>query len=371
MVAFGRHPSFRLILIAVALLGQQRIGRADIFGGVEIGAKGIRVITVDLPDARADAKVAVVDNKNTTLVANLADTKQFAARSVDETTTIVSKAVQRLRDELKIPDKRVFIVGSSGLFVPLGGDDKSIEVNKTKLAEAVFAATKLKMDFVTIEREAELTVMSVIPRSGQKTSVLVDIGSGNTKGGLVDDGGVVTFGIPFGTITLFDLAKKRSGTESFAAAVIDLRIRSVEPKLAESLAGKKELVTRTRVYLAGGAAWALTTYTKPADRGDFVAIAPSDLTAFSKLLANNPEALPEPRIPESANEFAKKAALKDIEGVRKAFTREQLVAGSEILKAVSDAFSFDAPGRQIFFARNAYIGWLQGYTVEKAIASSR
>ena len=48
----------------------------------------------------------------------------------------------------------------------------------------------------------------------------------------------------------------------------------------------------------------------------------------------------------------------------------QLIAGVEILKALSTAFHFDGQDRQLLFARNAYIGWILGYTLEKGTASS-
>ena len=101
-------------------------------------------------------------------------------------------------------------------------------------------------------------------------AVLLDIGSGNTKGGAEQPGGgLMTFGIPLGTVTFSDMVKKVAGPDGFAGVAAVLRKHVVTPQLLESLEGKQELLRRKRVYLAGGTIWAVVTFTRPADRGDF------------------------------------------------------------------------------------------------------
>jgi hypothetical protein len=97
---------------------------------------------------------------------------------------------------------------------------------------------------------------------------------------------------------------------------------------------------------------------KPADRSDFVALTPRDFDAFYKFLLENPKKLPDTDLNLIDNATTKMQATKDMERVRQTFSRDQLIAGVEILKALSETFELDNQEKQIVFARNAYIGWI-------------
>ena len=154
-----------------------------------------------------------------------------------------------------------------------------------------------------------------------------------------------------------------------AATAASLRKEILVPKLRDSLQGKAELVKRNRVYLAGGSVWALATFMKPADRANLVPFVPGDIVAFHKFLLESPKELPNTDLASIGDAETKKAAAKDMDQVRKTFSRDQMIAGVEVLKALAEAFQLDGPNKQIVFARNAYIGWILGYTIEKGMAT--
>jgi len=76
------------------------------------------------------------------------------------------------------------------------------------------------MTFISDEREAELFHRR--HRAAQKldTALLLDIGSGNTKGGYRNgDKGYVTVAVPYGSVTIHtEAVKKRAGKGDFAEA---------------------------------------------------------------------------------------------------------------------------------------------------------
>jgi exopolyphosphatase/pppGpp-phosphohydrolase len=360
---------FRLFLCLALLSGTPALVRAEVHGGIEIGAKGIRAIAVDVAKDGA-AKILLIENKNTTLVADLAAKKQFSAAALAETEEIVKQFARKIQVDYKVPNERIYIVGSSGLFAALDGDENLVKVNRELLVQHIHNATGIKMDFVSAGREAELTITSVVPANHRYEAVLLDIGSGNTKGGADDKkSGLTTFAIPFGTVTFADQVKKAVEKDSFAETASSLRKRIVSLKLKEVLAGKPDLATRNRVYLSGGSVWALTTLMKPAERGPFVSLSPEDIESFYQFLLKHPKDLPNPDLSRIDNEETRKSAAKDLDQVRATFSRDQLIAGVEILKALSDAFQLDGKEKQIVFARNAYIGWILGYTIEKGMGS--
>jgi exopolyphosphatase/pppGpp-phosphohydrolase len=356
------------MLISIGCTLWASLASAEPQGGIEIGAKGIKTIVVDVVEG--NLKILSVDTKNTTLVADLAAKKQFVAKSLDETAEAVAKSVKKIHEEFKVAEKRIYVVGSSGLFAPLNGDEKLIKANKELLVDAIRKSSTLMMDFISFTREAELTVASIVPTGLRDESVLLDIGSGNTKGGAEQKGsGFVSFGIPYGTISFFDRVNKEANKDDFFKTAVRLRNELVLPKLQESLKDKPELAKRKRVYLSGGTIWSLTTFEKPADRGSMVPLTLSDFASFSKFLRENTNELPNADLSRVADSEVKKLAIEDMNQVRKTFTPVQLIAGMEILNSLVEGFQLSAPNKQLFFARNAYIGWILGYLIEKDVVS--
>ncbi len=304
--------------------------------------------------------------QNTTLVGGLAASGRFNPEALKQTVAAVSKFADRMRKEHKVPDSRLYVVGSSGLFSALTGKADLIRMNREALVGAVRSACGLPMDFLDIGREAALTVVSVIPSTEAAGAVLLDIGSGDTKGGALDgDKGIITFGIPFGTVTFTDLVKARAGKGDFAATAAALRAEVLRPALEKQLQRKKSLAARGRVYLSGGTVWALATLLRPEERGAHVPLSAADIDAFHKLLLASPGAVPVPDLSKIADPEVRKQARREVEQVRRTFTREHLLGGTEILKALAAAFHFGDEGRQVAFARNGYLGWILGYVKEK------
>jgi hypothetical protein len=221
------------------------------------------------------------------------------------------------------------------------------------------------MTFIDVRREAELSIEGVVPRKHTAAAVLIDVGSGNTKGGFRDgDKGAVTFGVPYGSVTFADAAGKRAGKGSFADKAAALRGEVLGPALRKAIEEKPALGKRERVYLGGGAVWALATFVRPGGREPYLALTPDDIAAYHKLLLASPGEFPKADLSGVADEKARAAAAKEVERVKKTFTPEQLLAGAEILKGLSEEFGFK--DKKVFFARNAYLGWILAYVTEKA-----
>ncbi len=260
--------------------------RAEVHGGIEIGAKGVK-ITVVRATSGGDGlqmKVELATTANTTLVADLARTGAFAPEALEQTVAAVGKAYGRIRDEFKVAPERIYIVGSSGLFSAIREKPDLIDANKKRLADAVRQATDKAMDFLSDEREAELSIDGIIPRSAAATGLVLDIGSGNTKGGFKESktGKYVSFSVPLGTVTFTDLVKKKAaeGRGTFGKVAAEQREGMLRPTLAWQMVGKPALLERPRVYLSGGSVWAITTLAHPGDRRPFVALTRADVGRY-------------------------------------------------------------------------------------------
>jgi exopolyphosphatase/pppGpp-phosphohydrolase len=363
----------RLLALALFVLGWAIAGaaRADVHGGIEIGGKGVKATVVDVTGGAEgyDVRIVMAGNQNTTLTAGLGASGRFDADALKNTAAAVARFAEQMQRENKVPAERIYVVGSSGLFSALGNKADAIKANEEALAGAIRDACGLKIRYIDVAREVELSVAGVVPTRYAGTALLFDVGSGNTKGGYRDDDKkLVSAGIPYGSVTFADLAKKRAGRGAYAETADKLRDEVLAPALKEAIDGKPGLLQRPRVYLSGGAVWAMATLIRPGDRNSYVVLTAGDIDAYHKLLVQAEGKFPTPDLSSIEDAAVRQAAQKEIDQVKTVFKPEQLLAGAEILKAAASELDF-GKDRKLYFARHARVGWILAYVAEKAGAA--
>jgi hypothetical protein len=361
-------PARALLGLAVLLVLAAAPARAEVHGGIEIGAKGVKATTIDVTPGADGPEVKVLKSgiRNTTLVSGLAAAGRFDPAALKDTADAVAAFAEQMRTEGKVPPERIHVVASSGLFAPLARKEQALKENQDALATAVKEACGLAMDFLDVNREIELSIAGIVPDKQEGTALLLDVGSGNTKGGYREPGkGCVTVSIPFGSVSFADLVKKQAGPGSFADAADRLREEKLVPALRKSAEGKPGLLDRERVYLSGGAVWALATLVRPGDRSGYVPLTVDDIAAYRKLVSRDLDAFPQVDLSSIADPATREAARQEIARVKDVFTPRQLLAGAEILEALAAELHF-GKGTKVCFARNAPTGWLLAYVRDKA-----
>ena len=217
-------------------------------GGIEIGSKGVKMTVIELGEKPGDAsKVVDTGIIDTTIASGAAKTGKFSPEAIQETAAAAGVFAKKLRGDMGLKPDQIVVVGSSGL--------PSAE-NRKDLVDAVKAATGLPaMDFITTEREIDLTIAGTVPRAEWESSALVDVGSGNTKGGLfTSDGGEEHLSLPVGSVTLVDRVAKQAPGKPFEEALGPLRTTMLDAPLAAQVKANPELAKRPTVFLVGGAA---------------------------------------------------------------------------------------------------------------------
>lgn len=349
----------------------------DLYGGIEVGSKGIKATAIRAKetDEGHSLKLIYAEVINTTLM-QLKDNK-FAPDAIRDTALAVTKLLAKMRDELKVPDAHIGIVGSSGLKAE----------NPQDLVKAVRDRTGKQMSFLDVESEVQLSVVGTIPqryrsrdgvwKDNRGISVLMDIGSGNTKGGYqllrqlptgTPDYDYVTVGIPKGTVSFTNEINQAVGDTGdqtdFVKKAKELAPASIRASLRKEMERKPGLVNRQRVYLSGGIVWAMATLLHPDDRRALVPITSEDVDLFYRNVTSDPDTLQKflnPNLTKRiTNAQVRAEAEKEIETVRNTFSPRNLIAGAEILKAVSSEFQLRQ--KRIRFARYSYLAWILSYT---------
>jgi hypothetical protein len=350
----SRLIAWVLTVATALLLGAS--ARAEVHGGIEIGAKGIKATVLEIiTDPKGyEVSIKLADTTNTTLVAGLARTGSFDPKAVVETATVVGQYFTKMKADFQIDPKHIYIVGSSGLFIPFQDKPDQVRTNQRTLADAVRSACGASMIFIDAKREVELSIARVLPCRFRDEAVLIDVGSRNTKGGYISaQSEIISVVVPYGTVSFTEVVKKAGG--SFADKARKLRDEELAPTLKKELISKPEMTARTRVFLSGGIVWAAATLTNPCETAAFTPLTVNDLTDLQRRLEADPGKYPSPDVSAIADESKRKQALAEIHKVQKVFSPEQLLAGTHILKALAYEMQLVRGKSQVYFD-GAWVG---------------
>jgi len=343
------------ITLSVAFAQEPR-SSPDRCAGIEIGAKGVKATVLEVGSSGSRPIMEAVSN--TTIAQGAAKTGRFSDAAIRDTAEEAGKFARRIRDEFKVPADRVCVVGSSGLPTVSNRDD---------LVKAVAETTNLPaMAILVPAEEVRLTIKGLLNDELERAdALLVDVGSGNTKGGFLGAGTVVDFSVPYGSVTFanrvaMDASSKK---QAFSDAAARLRPVLLEEALSKQVASHPELAKRRIVFLAGGAAYALTTLMKPeAVLQKRVELTAKDIAAYAKLVRSSP--ITRPSLDAIADPATRAAAEKEAKNVLDTFTPQNLIAGAEVLTALASALSLE--GKTLLFDRTAITAWIRAKALEQA-----
>jgi exopolyphosphatase/pppGpp-phosphohydrolase len=278
----------------------------------------------------------VADTTNTALAADVAKDGRFGAAALAETVKAVEAYSDRIHKEFHAAPERTYVVGSSGLFAAIHDKPELIKENQNRLTEAVKQATGLSVKYIDVRREAELSIDGIVPKPHRKTGLLIDIGGGNTKGGcMVGSEKYATFGVPYGTLTFSELAKKNGAAD--AASQAKLYDEKVEPLLKKELAKLPDLAKRDPIYLSGGVVWAAATFAHPADAKAFTVLTLKDVEQLEARLAAAPaDTFPDPDFSAVTAGKARLRATAEWARVKKVYPPAQLLAGLPFLREFTE-----------------------------------
>jgi hypothetical protein len=378
LISISTVLCFSLLLLPG--LTTQAFGKNNkLHGGIEIGSRGVKGTAIHFTRKGSgyDVKILYTETINTSIM-KLKDNR-FTPEGLKEAADAVKTMFDKLQQEYQVPVEQIYIVGSSGLRAD----------NKPELVGAIQTATGKSMSFLTVELEVQLSIAGTIPRkrddeirpiNEREASMLLDIGSGNTKGGFQLPGSgqtdeFVTMGIPFGTVSFTNETNKLRNTEAdlggFALDALLLSPRLLNESLRKEISAKPDLLSRNKVYLSGGIVWAMATLLHPDNRRAFVSLTTDDVALFHYRARNDVNSLLNPDLSFISDPLKRAEVKKEIDSVKTVFSPRNIIAGAEILNAVSTEFKLQ--GKEIWFARYSHLSWILSYVrgqAEKQIAAA-
>ncbi|MFT3844613.1 MAG: hypothetical protein QM725_06150 [Lacibacter sp.] len=364
---------FFVFLVAVSFANAQASSKAkysapNIYAGIEVGSKGVKMSVIELKKNTENGNsfnILKDTSVNTDFIS-------FTKATYDATLNGLLALFNTAGAKYNIPSKRIFTVISSGVKIQSDKESKSefivsfIKDFKQKINEP-----ERKVEVVTVMQEAKLSHLGIVPVLRRYNTFLIDIGSGNTKGGF----------FPYGNDSEFYLFQLSWGTKSTANAAEkmcadDKSLSNYGKQLQRVAAGAEasEIIyavnssgsypVSDHIAFSGGIAWATATLIYPElNNNAIVPVTYEDVERFAKRLSDNYSSLSESYLTSKMDDgqWDKKVIASEIKRVHSVFDQRSLMAGTAILLRIMRQFKSVNETKQFYLVKNGSVGWVSAY----------
>lgn len=338
-------------------------GIGDLYAGIEVGGKGIKLSVIEIKLSRTgenEYELKLDTSINT-------DAAMLSYQTEVETHDAIQIFYRIAKYRYSIPANRTHIVISSGLKQDLDKYNKTeyfANVVRPKELDA-----KIKITYVTAVQESELSFRGIVPQKNKLTANQLDVGSRNTKGGYFDAyNNFVPVTFPLGTKSFQSLVESREDGDinAFLTAAQKVIDDSLGRVMVYEFLNKKEFKQRDLMYLSGGIVWAIASLMHPEQINDnYVELSQKDIMLFKDRVYNNYNDLIKPDLSRSMKAVDADASIKNIGRVVKTYDQKALLSGTIWLSELITQINTMNPAKKFVFPRQAYVGWISGYIIDK------
>lgn len=345
--------------------------KGNVYVGIEVGSKGVKMSVVEISKtAQTTGNFNILKDStfNTDFIS-------FTQATFDATLASLTSFYNLASSEYKIPVRRIFTVISSGVKMQAEKESKT-----EWIANLITAFQKnindpgRKVDVIDVMTESKLSHLGIIPNARRYNSFLIDIGSGNTKGGY----------FPFGNTNEFKMFQVNWGTKSTTNATDktlgdDVSLANFKRQLSRVLEGAENndiiyavnvsgaYALSDNIVCSGGIAWSVATLIYPElVSNSVVPVTYEEVAKFHEQLYSNYKSLsPEELVKRIKDpEVDKEAVLKEIKRVHGVFDQKSLIAGTGLLLRIMRQFKSIYETKQFFMVKTGQVGWISAYVDE-------
>jgi len=380
----NRNASRFLIMICCALFSgtflfaqnklKTKYNNSSIHAGIEVGSKGVKLSILEIgKNAKTSGAFNILKDTSVNT-----DFISFSQPTFQATLNGLYGLYITATKEYKIPSDRVFTVVSSGVKVQAEKESKSLFVSrlidsfKLKIND-----DQRKVEVVDVIQEAKLSHLGIVPESKRYTTFLIDIGSGNTKGGY----------FPNGNTDYFKLFQLSWGTKSVANATEkkcedDKSLANFNRQLTRVLqtAENTDIIYAVNesgsypasdiIAFSGGIAWSVATLLHPElIDNSIVPVTFDEVTKFSQKLYTDTILYTDKWIIKNLMDktLDNDAIANEVKRVHFVFDQRSLMSGTGLLLKIMRQFEGIYEKKQFFLVKNGQVGWISAYVDQNTV----
>ncbi|MES1219669.1 MAG: hypothetical protein ABUT20_29485, partial [Bacteroidota bacterium] len=259
---------FGLSFLAAQTSFKPKFSSSFIYAGIEVGSKGVKMSVVEIgKDAKNNGSFNIIKDTSVNT-----DFISFTQPTFQATLNSLSGLYFLAISDYKIPSKNIYTVVSSGVKIQA---EKENQFNSIEFLVNSFRSRindpKRKVDLVDVADESRLSHLGIIPEEKRYNTFLVDVGSGNSKGGYFPNGNTKDFKlfqISWGTKSVANATEKRCDAYDKTLANFNKQLSRVlvgaensEINYAVNVSGAYNY--NDNVAFSGGISWAVATLLHP------------------------------------------------------------------------------------------------------------
>ncbi len=375
-----RFTAIGILLFSIIFVSAQqstfnlKYQNSVVYAGIEVGAKGVKMSILEIgKNAQKSGAFNLI--KDTSLNS---DFISFSPTSFQATLIALTNLYTIAKTAYNIPAENIFTVISSGVKVQADkADKKSWLKNLADSFNYTVNEPNREVAVIDVMQEARLSHLGIVPESRRYNTFLIDIGSGNTKGGF----------FPNGDTKFFKLFNLSWGTKSTANATDkrcddDKTIDNYSKQLNRVLTAAENaeiiyMVNESGAYpmndyiaFSGGIAWSVATLLNPELVGNSVVpVTYDEVLKFNERLYKNYVSVSEAAILKLITDktLDKVAIGNEVKRVNQVFDQRSLMAGTGLLLKIMRQFEGVYEKKQFFLVKNGQVGWISAY-VDQHIA---
>jgi hypothetical protein len=230
---------------------------------------------------------------------------------------------------------------------------------------------------IDVTEEARLSHIGIVPEAKRYTTLLIDIGSGNTKGGYFPSGNINNlrlFQLTWGTKSVANETDKRCDE--------DKSVLNFNKQLSRVLAGdaNSEIIYAVNlsgaynmsdnIAFSGGIAWSVATLLYPElIDNSVVPVTYKEVQDFLDRIFNKYASLSDDAIVKTIHDKSLNinAISKEVKRVNQVFDQKSLMAGTALLLKIMRQFEGIYEKKQFYLVKSGQVGWISAY-VDQSIA---
>jgi len=363
---------FSLVLFGYLLQAQTsfklKYNNSAVYGGIEVGSKGVKMSVIEIgknAQSRGAFNVLKDSSVNTDFIS-------FNSPSFEATLDGMSGLYSTLTKNYRIDPKFVYTVVSSGVKQQAEKEQKTDWINslvdsfRTKINEP-----DREVDVVGALEEARLSHLGIVPEARRYNTFLIDIGSGNTKGGYFPNGNTKDFklfNVNWGTKSVANVTDKRCGEDksllNFYKQLYRVLSEAENSEIIYAVNESGSYPKSDNVAFSGGIAWSVATLMFPElIDNSVVGVTFDQVQKFYDRLYTNFNSVTEPSLVKNIlDKSADKSAIsKEVKRVHQVFDQKSLLAGTGLLLKVMRQFQSIYEGKQFYLVKNGQVGWISAY----------
>ncbi|MDX1937759.1 MAG: hypothetical protein SFU21_11610 [Flavihumibacter sp.] len=357
-------------ILLVYTLQAQAIKKKTTYAGIEVGSKGVKMSIIEIDNSNQQYGFTIF--KDTTVNT---DFISFSTPTYQATLNAVVGLYNLLITRYALPSNKIFTVISSGVKM------QAYKEKKTDWVQLLSDSIKIKtnepkrtVDIVDVMQEARLSHLGIVAEKERYKTFLIDIGSGNTKGGYFPNGNTgyfYLFQLNWGTKSTTNAAQKRAGDDktltTYKKELTRVAAEAENTDIVYAVNASGAYPASDNIAFSGGIAWAVATLLHPEQlKEPVVTVTYNDVKKLYDQLADQYSSLQENNItqPLALTDADAIAINKEVKRVHGVFDQPSLLGGTALLLKIMRQFESVYERKHFYIVKNGQVGWISAYVVQ-------